>query len=113
MRLVDTRLMEIVRREQDNINSIHLYGTGEYWAGFEQSAYLLCRLFKAPAISVLTHPDYPFPVVMASIPDSELNAYVRRHPLKHDDAEYKQLIATEISAAQYSRWHRNEIQQFL
>ena len=101
MRLVDTRLMEIVRREQDNINSIHLYGTGEYWAGFEQSAYLLCRLFKAP------------PVVMASIPDSELNAYVRRHPLKHDDAEYKQLIATEISAAQYSRWHRNEIQQFL
>ena len=58
MRLMETRLLDIIRQEHSNRNCIHLYGTGEYWTAFEQSAYLLCRIFPGNAISVITHTAY-------------------------------------------------------
>ena len=72
MRLMDARLFDIIRQEHKNRNCIHLYGTGEYWAAFEQSAYLLCRIFPENETAVVTHTAYPFPVVMANIPDRAL-----------------------------------------
>lgn len=113
MRLMDTRLFEIVRKEHGNERIIHLYGIGEYWAAFEQSAYLLCRVFPKTEISVVTHAAYPFPVVMAGIADRELTDYSRRHIFKRDETDYKELITAEISRRHYQIWHRNEVQGFL
>ena len=113
MRLMDTRLSDIVRKEHGNGKSIHLYGTGEYWVAFEQSAYLLCQSFSKNPISVVTHPVYPFPVVMASVSDEELQAYAKRHIFKCNEADYKELTVSEISARQYQVWHRKEVQEFL
>lgn len=113
MRLVDTRLADIVRREHNNRNRIHLYGTGEYWAAFEQSAYLLCRINPKNEIAVVTHPAYPFPVVMANIPDRELKDYSRRHIFKCDGIDYKELVASEIPTKQYQIWHQQEVQNSL
>lgn len=113
MQLMDTRLVEIIRREHRNSNCIHLYGTGEYWVAFEQSAYLLCHIFPKNETAVVTHPAYPFPVIMATIPDVELLAYARSHIFRRDEADYKEFIAPEISPRQYHLWHRNEVQDYL
>lgn len=113
MRLMDTRLFDIIRQEHRNRNCIHLYGTGEYWAAFEQSAYLLCRAFPENEIAVVTHPAYPFPVVMANIPNRELKTYSRHHIFKRDEIDYKELVAEEITPKQYQIWHQKEVQEFL
>lgn len=112
MRFMDTRLFDIIRREHGNDRSIHLYGTGAYWNAFEQSAYRLCRIFPESEITVVTHPAYPFPVVMASIPDGEMSAYARQHIFKHDDADYKELLADETGTQQYLVWHRQQVKEF-
>lgn len=113
MRLMDTHLFNIIRKEHENRNCICLYGTGEYWAAFEQSAYLLSRVFPGNEIAVITHPAYPFPVVMANIPDRELKDYSRRHIFKRDETDYKELVASEIVPKQYQTWHQQEVQEFL
>ena len=112
MRLMETRLLDIIRQEHSNRNCIHLYGTGEYWTAFEQSAYLLCRIFPGNAISVITHTAYPFPVVMANIPDRALREYSRSHIFRRDEADYKECVAEEITPKQYQIWHRKEVQEF-
>lgn len=113
MRLMDARLFDIIRQEHKNRNCIHLYGTGEYWAAFEQSAYLLCRIFPENETAVVTHTAYPFPVVMANIPDRALKVYSRSHIFRCDEADYKEFIAEEITPKQYQIWHRKEVQEFL
>lgn len=113
MRLMDTHLSNIIRKEHSDGKSIHLYGTGEYWVAFEQSAYLLCQLFAKNEISVITHATYPFPVVMASISDLDLCTYSKQHIFKRDEPDYKELVAAEIPAKQYQIWHRKEVQEFL
>ena len=69
-RLVETRMIEILRKEQDNKRYIRLYGTEDYWHAFEESAFQLERLFRKGETTLFSHKDYPFPVVMVSIPDS-------------------------------------------
>lgn len=113
MRLLDTRLKEIVRREHTDDGGFLLYTIGSYWVSFEKSAYLLCRLFSTQSVSVVTHPGYPFPVVMASIPDCVLREYLRKHILRHDSGDYIRLDAPEIVPAHYRSWHRKEVRQFL
>ena len=113
MRLMETRLIEIIRQERSNDKSIHLYGTGGYWVAFEESAYLLCQVFSAEVLSVISHASYPFPIVMASISDQELAAYSRRHIVKRNEPEYKELVATAISFEEYRRWHAREVREFM
>lgn len=110
MQLMDTRLFDIIRKEHRNSNCIHLYGTGEYWAAFEQSAYLLCRIFPENETAVVTHPAYPFPVVMANIPHRALKEYSRNHIFKRDETDYKELVAAEIAPERFQIWHRQKVQ---
>lgn len=63
MRFMSSRLLQIVRKEHKNGNSICLYGTGEYWSAFEKSAYLLCQLFPEKEVFIAKHVEYPFPIV--------------------------------------------------
>ena len=65
-RLVETRMIEILRKEQDNKRYIRLYGTEDYWHAFEESAFQLERLFRKGETTLFSHKDYPFPVVMVS-----------------------------------------------
>lgn len=113
MRLMDAQLFDIIRQEHSNRNCIHLYGTGEYWVAFEQSACLLCRIFPENETVVVTHPAYPFPVVMANIPDRALKEYSKSHIFRRDEADYKECIAEEITPEQYRIWHQQEVQEFL
>lgn len=112
MRLMDTRLLEIIRKERKNERRVCLYGTGEYWTAFEQSAYQLCRLFATNDISVATHPEYPFPVVMASISDDELRAFAKQHIFCRDLPNYKEMLVPRIIPQQYRIWYQKTIRKF-
>ncbi len=112
-RLVETRMGEIVRKERGNKKYIRLYGAGEYWHAFEESAFLLDRLFKNREIVLFSHKNRPFPVVMACIPDNELQVYTQRHIPVCDEPGYKELLVQELSVMEYRSWHERTIKEFM
>ena len=112
MRLLDTFLPRINREEWKNDTRICLYGTGEYWTAFEQSAYRLCRLFPSVATSIVMRAEFPFPVVMVCVPDSMLRAYGQRHIFHRDEPDYKELSGEKLSVERYREWHNKAIRKF-
>lgn len=75
MELIETCLFDIIHTEDTTGRFIRLYGAGDYWHAFEESAYQLSQLFVTHDVTVLRHKVYPFPVLMVSISDDELQAY--------------------------------------
>ena len=110
MNLLRERLTEIMDRERANRNSIHLYCTGPYWVAFERSAYQLHRAFPDSETTPLRLFAYPFPIVMVSVTDRSLSSYARRHILRRDDKDYKQLTVPVLSLADYHEWHAGEVE---
>ena len=110
VRLLNEHFSEIMSRERTNIASIHLYCTGPYWVAFECSAYQLRRAFPDSEVTLMRLLGYPFPVVMVSVTDRSLRAYARRHILRKDDKDYKQLTVPEFSLADYRGWHKREVE---
>ncbi len=109
VRLLNEHLNDIMNRERANQNSIHLYCTGPYWVAFECSAYQLRHVFPDSEITPMRLLGYPFPVVMVSVTDRSLCAYARRHILRRDDMDYKQLTVPGLSLADYREWHAGEV----
>ena len=112
-RLIETRMVEILRKEQGNGKYIRLYGAGEYWHAFEESAFQLERLLRKGETTLLSHKHCPFPVVIVSILDSELRTYIRQHIPVCDRLDYKKLLVAELSVAEYRAWHENAVKEFL
>ncbi len=110
MNLLRERLTEIMNRERVNRNSIHLYCTGPYWVAFERSAYQLHRAFPDSETTPLRLFAYPFPIVMVSVTDRSLSSYARKHILRRDDKDYKQLTVPVLSLADYHEWHAGEVE---
>lgn len=112
MKLIETRLFDIVRTEDAAGRCIRLYGAGNYWHAFEESAYQLSLLFGTDGIIVFKHKIYPFLAVMASISDDELQAYGKNHIFKRKFPGYRKLVGVEISMKQYKEWHQKKAIQF-
>ena len=110
MLLLKEHLREIMNRECANQTSIHLYCTGPYWVAFERSAYQLCLTFPDSEITPLRLFAYPFPIVMVSVTDRSLSSYARKHILRRDDKDYKQLTVPVLSLADYHEWHAGEVE---
>ena len=104
---------EVLAREQSNERFSHLYGTGGYWAAFERSAYQLCRLFPRNETAIFHFAAYPFPVVMASIADGELQAYAQKNILRSINQDYKILTVKPILSQLYKQWYNKKIREFL
>ena len=104
---------EVLAREQSNERFIHLYGTGGYWAAFERSAYQLCRLFPRNETAIFHFAAYPFPVVMASIADGELQAYAQKNIQRSINQDYKILTVKPILSQLYKQWYNKKIREFL
>lgn len=96
---------------KNNERYAYLYGFESYWVAFEHSAYQLCRLFPRSDTSIIRFVTYPFPVVMASITDTELCAYSRRHILKAAEPDRRVLTAEKLSFEHYREWHRTEVEE--
>ena len=111
--LLNEHLGDIMGRERTNTASIHLYCTSPYWVAFEYSAYQLRRAFPDSEVTPMRLLGYPFPVVMVSVTDRSLRSYARRHILRRDDKDYKQLTVPELSLADYRAWHAGEVKGLL
>ncbi len=109
VRLLNEHFSEIMSRERANQNSIHLYCTGPYWVAFEYSAYQLRRAFPDSEVTPMRLLGYPFPVVMVSVTDRSLRSYARKHILRRDDKDYKQLTVPGLSLVDYREWHAGEV----
>lgn len=101
MAFLSAHQAEIMAREKDNERYAYLYGFESYWVAFEHSAYQLCRLFPRSDTSI----------VMASITDTELCAYSRRHLLKAAEPDRRVLTAEKLSFEHYREWHRTEVEE--
>jgi len=112
MRLIDGHLPEIVQREVRSAGRIRLYGTGDYWNAFEQSAYLLWRLFPEAELVAVRHCGFPFPVVIASISDLALQSRVGQNIFLHCRPNYRELFAPDVPVQQYASWHRQTVDAF-
>ena len=108
--LLNEHLGDIMSRERTNTASIHLYCTGPYWVAFEYSAYQLRRAFPDSETTPMRLYGYPFPIVMVSVTDRSLSSYARRHILRRDDKDYKQLTVPVLSLADYHEWHAGEVE---
>ena len=107
--LLNEHLNDIMNRERANQNSIHLYCTGPYWVAFERSAYQLRHVFPDSEVTPMRLLGYPFPVVMVSVTDRSLRSYARKHILRRDDKDYKQLTVPGLSLVDYREWHAGEV----
>lgn len=107
--LLETRQGEILSREQDNSCRIYLYDTAGWWVAFEQSACQLSRIFPDCGITILHLRKYPFPVVMASVADRQVQAYSHSHIFRTSSAGIRVLSATQMAPECYSRWHRETV----
>ena len=107
MSLLEHHHKDILKRESAGTDGfIYLYDAGEYWVAFEQSACRLRQLFPDCDIIVLHLPVWPFPVVMASVPDSLFRKYSRTHIVRAFGPDHKILSGSPVSPEQYSRWHK-------
>ena len=101
MELIETCLFDIIHTEDTTGRFIRLYGAGDYWHAFEESAYQLSQLFVTHDVTVLRHKVYPFPVLMVSISDDELQAYGKNHIFRKKVSGYRELVGIGISMKRY------------
>ena len=110
--LIETCLFDIIHTEDTTGRFIRLYGAGDYWHAFEESAYQLSQLFVTHDVTVLRHKVYPFPVLMVSISDDELQAYGKNHIFRKKVSGYRELVGIGISMKRYKEWHKKEVMKF-
>jgi hypothetical protein len=101
--LLKSRTKEIVTRENHNDTTIYLYSAGDYWVAFEKSAYQLSMLHPDCQIYPIITDAYPFPIVMASVPLSQLQP-------TSATPDFSTLPTTlTLSPALYQEWHDEEV----
>ena len=98
---------------QSNVgDQIHLYAYGAYWAAFEQSAYQLCRLFPGSSTAILQIKGYPFPTIMAMLPDKELyTPKAVQYPIRTVTPDYKILAVPNLTPTRYRAWYTRRLKQ--
>ena len=97
---------EIVSREKENRDVIHLYNVGGWWVAFECSAYLLSRLHMGCYPSVLRMPEQSErqPLIMDGLSEGEVKELCRLNGLLHDETDYKAFASGRCNAALYAKW---------
>ncbi len=112
MRLINTRSLEIAKRENRNDSKMCLYGTGGYWTGFERSAYFLSRIFPGLESFMVRNPDYPYAIVGMSISDTQLKQYMNTHGASHQLIDYVEFDIIPCKPQDYSKWHNKKVKYF-
>lgn len=112
--LIERKIRGILRKEHLNSCHIHLYRTGNYWATFEKSAYLLhshCRNLWVFPIKVA---DVTNPIVMASIECERLDAIARTWDCLLDgDSTRVYKSRMTVDAPTYQAWHVKEVEEIM
>ena len=99
---------EIVSREKDNRDVIHIYNVGGWWVAFENSAYMLSRMHKCCYPSVLRMPEQSGSqsLIMEGLSEEEMKALCRINVMLHDETDYKAVASERYNASLYAKWKR-------
>ena len=89
-----------------------LYGTGDYWTGFEQSAYFLTRIFDNLESFIVNNPNYPFAIVGVSIPEKKLKQWTKTHMASRQGADYLEFSVDEVDRQTYGKWHTKQVKDY-
>ena len=92
--LLQNRLSEILKSEEANGSSLHIYTVGDFIVAFEKSAYWLSRVVPECGTAGMRFASLPFPVIMASTAASD-GEHDGRMTFRTD----------EIPRDKYMRWH--------
>ncbi len=112
LRLINTRILQIARRESANDDRLCLYGTGGYWTAFERSAYQLSRLFPDLESFVVNPPGCPFTIVGLTIPEKELKKYMKKHSATRQDLDYLEFAEARFDTESYDDWHKKIVKDY-
>ena len=112
-RLIQNHHKEILDREQDKKNFIHLYNIGAYWVAFERSACLLNGLFRQCEITLFRVPDCPEYMVMASVPADEAENCLDEYILLRDGIYRKVWSEHSLPTGDYHHWHERAVRSVL
>lgn len=102
--LLQKEIKNILKKEVGNTDAMYLYGTGTYWVAFENSAYQLCQQYEEAELTPFFFDEYPFPVLMASVPYSALD--------NNKISDRLVLRAPKLNQRRYNAWHRREMEQY-
>lgn len=112
--LLTTRLGKIMQKESKNDDRIHLYETGEYWVGFDKSAYTLEQFGRGfSQTTVLRVPGFSLPIVMCSIHHNQIDDIQRKHAMAKSTLNYLQFITRPIDTPSYDKWYNNYLLESL
>ena len=108
--LMTKELSNILKRERHNENKVYLYCLGEYWTAFERSAYLLDQLSKTEPL-VLYMEEYPFPIVMCTAHDRDVNVLCRKGRSGMSHRDYREFVTRPLDPQVYAAWYRRQIEE--
>ncbi len=112
VRLIHTQSLEIAKREVKNEDKMCLYGTGEYWIGFEHSAYFLSRIFPDLESFVVNNPESPFAIVGLSVTDKKLKQYMKKQNAHRRGTDYLEFAVSPFLPKEYGAWHTKKVGNF-
>jgi len=101
---IGENLHAITRLEAGNTNAVHLYAHGDYWHAFERSACQLARLLPEVQLGKLTFTNYPFPLVIASVPDAAVHRRLAAHKARRAGRHHIEWPAPPLSPTAYFDW---------
>ena len=112
VRLINTQSLDIAKREIKNNNKMCLYRTGEYWHGFEHSAYFLARIFRKASVFVVNNPKFPFAIVGISVHTTDFEKYQQKHDAIRRKEDYIEYEVTPFAPLEYGNWHTKKVKFF-
>ncbi len=107
--LIQNGICEIVKSESvDGSPRMCLYDIGEYWVGFERSAYLMTRIIPNSDSFLVNYPGYPFAVVGISIPAEALRSYLRSRDIRYPSSGHLEILGLPFEPQDYAKWHKRQ-----
>ena len=105
MALLQGQWKEILRREENNVSLMHLYGTGTHWVAFERSACQLSRLCTEAKIVPMRLSGFPFPVVMATFSQAQSEHFIHDLPRVEERIDRLSFKMPVLRNREYGVWH--------
>lgn len=107
---METMLPEIMRRENGNTSTIHLYRFGGYRVAFNMSAYLLTETGMPCDTTAMQLPALPSPLIMAYTTDTA--AEILAGSISEDSSRHEAIATQPASMQCYEEWYREETEIF-
>ncbi len=105
MHFLETHVLDIAKAEVKNTDRICLYKVDTFWTTFENSAYLLSKVFRAPTTIALKHPEYPFPIVGVYIGNDCISNYKKVNPPVRETKDYVEFEVKPFDPIKCGKWH--------